>query len=481
MKPHLIQQARAARVLGVPIYARGRYRDRAAQIAAGADSYSLPRTYADLADDESRDESRGVCDGYHGAGYRSVVERRAAWQARGLEFHAIGHQPYRTVPTALLRAARAAEAATPAIARNLTPPDWRAAAGAPMTARPVTAGERADALMAGVPIPSGVRYASPSWVYLTEREAGPERAERAHAYRADVPSYMVRKAAARGWRPAERRAGIAPVFGSLVAMDASRWPVADDGTPLEGPPAPVRRWAMEPASDVVFAASREPMAAHPWSLALEGAGTILLHNAGHDAARPDVWSRRHRSHVTRPDRVAFRGVVRYRPPAWHRYGAVRGHAAERISDAGTVELLTTVGGPVGTGAQVRRGWYGHRAVTLSIAARRGTGGRRAVARTAQKKERAASGATSKRGRAVTPWAMSDRSLPRAVITAGAVERAAILEDVLRTSADGATVTFGDVRVTIMGAAQVVDDQHGAYPVREWCRRAALAGVDPADL
>ena len=55
----------------------------------------------------------------------------------------------------------------------------------------------------------------------------------------------------------------------------------------------------------------------------------------------------------------------------------------------------------------------------------------------------------------------------------------LVAELLRTSRDGAPITFDDgTTVTISGPAQVIATDGKAYPVREWSRRAALAGVTP---
>lgn len=256
-----------------------------------------------------------------------------------------------------------------------------------------------------------------------------------------------------------------------------------------------------PSADVVVNTSRDPMGAHRWSMALEHAATRFLALHGEHLPRPDVWSRRHHSHVTRPDVVAYKGTPRYVLPQPCRYGAIGHHPAAEVRTVtrlghpdtwGTldqtdcpawwtgdvIELLTTSTDRQG---RSRMAWRGHRRITLVMAPRTGTRGNRPKVQAQRRAERAAIGASPKGGRAVSPWAMSDRSLPRAVASRGVAAQVATLESILRTSTDGATVTFGDVVVTITGPAQVVDHNGRAYPVREWARRAALAGIDPAAI
>lgn len=316
-------------------------------------------------------------------------------------------------------------------------------------------------------------YVEPRWSYL---DVSPHRriVTRRHARDGATAPYAV---------PTHTRQGVRAVQAP-IGITAAYWATWADEMDALAMPDP----------NVVIGASLDPMARHPWSLRLEHAATAFLAAHGDHLPRPDVYVPKHGRYVTRADVVAFRGLPRYERPQPCRYGRTGNLPAVEHRDivrqgqvtdttewqAVTVaEYLTT--DLTFVHPTERRGWRGHRRITWSLAPRKARGDGATLKRKARKAQRDAAGVTGKRGRAATPWAMSERSLPRAVITAGATERAAILEDVLRTSADGATVTFGDVRVTIMGAAQVVDDQHGAYPVREWCRRAALAGVDPADL
>lgn len=279
-----------------------------------------------------------------------------------------------------------------------------------------------------------------------------------------VPSYMVRRAVERPSRVAR------VVNGATAALDL-------------------------PTSAAVWQASIEPQRGHRWSLALEAAGTYLLHNAGQSAERPDVWSKRHRSFLARPDRSAFKGTARYTLPQPCRYGAQRGHLAWvaapsrtwQIGAPGTAERqtvqagLTMMGGPVGTRAAVREAWRGHQRITLVIGKRARAAQR--AARAAESAEvraaRLARGAVGTRGPARSPWSLSARSLPAAA--AAVADAAATLEGVIRTSTDGAVITFTDgTSVTVIGAAQVHDATRGrAYPVREWSRRAALARLELA--
>jgi hypothetical protein len=95
------------------------------------------------------------------------------------------------------------------------------------------------------------------------------------------------------------------------------------------------------------------------------------------------------------------------------------------------------------------------------------------------------GATGRRGRAVTPWTAAERSLPRiwSRATAEQVARADELEVIARTSTRFVIVERADGRpdrapreVSTVDGSQVIDPTYGALAVRSWCRRAALSGA-----
>ena len=232
-----------------------------------------------------------------------------------------------------------------------------------------------------------------------------------------------------------------------------------------------------PAANVRVAASCDPMSAHPWSLELEHLATQFLHAHGERGPRPDVWSRRHGSHVARPDRVAFRGVARYALPQPCRYGKV-GNEPAALGNLQTrvTELLTVRTGGEG---HTRVAWRGHRKFTFVLAARRSE--EEVQARVKARAERTAAKAVGKRGPARSPWSLSPRSLPAAikrdVNVAALAER---IEQVLRSAHAGDT--FGligaDATVSVIdrGASEVMFSDT-AWPIREWSQRAALAGLD----
>lgn len=244
-------------------------------------------------------------------------------------------------------------------------------------------------------------------------------------------------------------------------------------------------------AEQVIATSCEPMGAHPWSLAREHLGTQFLHAHAERGPRPDVWSRRHGSHVARPDRVAFRGVARFALPQPCRYGRCGNEPAAITRDAvrlvdvsdvpnwqavAVTELLTVRTGGEG---RTRVAWRGHRQITLTLSER--VSAERAALRSKARKARVEVAAVGKRGPAVGPWYLSPRSLPAAVKrdvkVASLADR---IEQVLRSAHQGDTFDLigDDATVTVIdrGASEVLF-RDTAWPLRDWARRAALAGLD----
>lgn len=247
-----------------------------------------------------------------------------------------------------------------------------------------------------------------------------------------------------------------------------------------------------PGADVVIATSLDPMAVTRWSLMLEHMGTEILHAYGMPATRPDVLPKGKARRVVRTDPVAHTGQVRYALPRACRYGAIgklpgseeRTRVVTFTADGvpmTTHEALTELRTTLAKASDgSRRGWVGFRPYVFVPAPRKA--GRKATARrkadrAARAERNAATRAESgngSRGPAVTPWARSTRSLAAAVATAGASDVVTYAESILRTSADGASVTLGPCTVVVHLQAEVVDHGGRAYPIREWCRRAALA-------
>lgn len=186
-----------------------------------------------------------------------------------------------------------------------------------------------------------------------------------------------------------------------------------------------------------------------------------------------------RGHLqVKPDRVAYRGQVRYRRPRpckYHAEGIAR--TAWMVAADGTVmppavEYRTDVNG-------AGYGWQGHRRIVIGTRAiARGKVARKARVRT----EQATGARVATRGKAVSWWSMSERSLPRWWTKATDTQQAtaATLESVLRTSAHDARVELCDGHAVIIdaGCSMVRRDEPASrfMPIREYSRRAALAGI-----
>lgn len=253
------------------------------------------------------------------------------------------------------------------------------------------------------------------------------------------------------------------------------------------------------------ASAADPGAWHTSSARLSGAAARFLADRGEHWQTPDTWSVRDRRYHSRADRVAFKGLPRFALPspvryeravtdrtaregnrdmlttraAWHTYCQC-GHARAALPVARAARFLRATGHTAAAARAVRKvrahrsrchcapvGWVGHTRTVFALTVR----ANRAATATA----RAATGATGTRGTARTPWTLSARSLPRAAERVAPVVTA--LESILRTAAIGATLTLGTVTVTVLDGATVTYGDR-TYPVREWARRAALAGVTP---
>lgn len=236
-----------------------------------------------------------------------------------------------------------------------------------------------------------------------------------------------------------------------------------------------------PDANVILATSLDPMGIHPWSLEIEHAGTDYLHGFGYRLTRPDVYVRRHGRHVARPDRVAFKGTARYALPQPCRYGRIGLHpSAEVNAETGVIEYLTTLKNhPAGCGetGNHRHAWRGHRRVTLALAARSGP---RSTTRRALSAARAAAVATGAgaRGPVAGPWTRDAANLSKAVAARGLADDVTRLESLVRTlSAERPVPTTDGASVTLTDSDARVTYRDVSYPVREWARRAALAGID----
>lgn len=233
--------------------------------------------------------------------------------------------------------------------------------------------------------------------------------------------------------------------------------------------------AVTASADAIMVASADPMGMHRWSMNLEHAATAFLALHGETAPRPDVFDRYRRRHVARRDAVAG-AAARYTPPQPCRYGRTGNHPGAIVT-GGVIELLTALPRIGNT----RKAWRGHRAIVIEMAPRTDGAGKRArkaAASAATQAARAAAGA-GKRGKAVSPWEMSPRSLPAAVQSRGVAAAVAAAAGILATAAEGVPMALTDgTTVTVVGAAQVMHHDR-AYPIQEWARRAAIAGVEIA--
>lgn len=245
-----------------------------------------------------------------------------------------------------------------------------------------------------------------------------------------------------------------------------------------------QRWELERRADEILAAGtcddwHPPMAWHPWP-------------------RLDVVDRWTRQLTVAPDRVAFRGTVRYRRPAPMRYskGVTRWLAGspDRVAawargDADLADELI-LGAPVpftavtllrthltsdGTGWQGcnGRGWIGSRHMTARAV--------RKVSRAAVKRARAAATPHAKGRTPRSPWTTSASNVRSrwSKATDGQRLNADALEVLLRTTAAETPVDYVGHMVTVDQAKSTVTVVDGTtYGIRDYSRRAALAGLTP---
>lgn len=342
-------------------------------------------------------------------------------------------------------------------------------------------------------------FRTSEWDYVTEQDLAAARADyvaRLERVKRDIVDKRITGATA---RRALRIAEHAVTVAERQTLTTSYREDDTDFDPLLADVIATRDY-VRPSSEQVIIASRNPMGNASWSLALEHAATQFLHAHGvRTTSRPDVWSRRHNTHLAMADRVAYKGAARYALPQPCRYGKLSSEPAETTRDAirlvdvsdtpewrpvKVTELLVTPrfvvidGELVPNNGRVRKAWRGHRSITVRLAE---TSQRKSATVRASKRAQAVSALkVGKRGPAVDPWNLSPRSLPAAVKRDEQVSlNAERLEQVMRTSAfgasldmsDGTTITLTDVSLS---TAQYRDM---AYPVRELARRAALAGLD----
>ena len=124
----------------------------------------------------------------------------------------------------------------------------------------------------------------------------------------------------------------------------------------------------------------------------------------------------------------------------------------------------------------RVGWRGHVAVTRGRA--RGVSVTRDTERVAASEARANVDGAATRGRLVSVWDMSCRSIPRRWSDATDAQRAnaETIEQTIRAATDDlVTIELGE-QVTIRDGVTVVRASGSSYPIRDYARRAALAGI-----
>lgn len=252
-------------------------------------------------------------------------------------------------------------------------------------------------------------------------------------------------------------------------------------------PSLMRSWSTHvatltrPDSDVQLATTLDPMGIHPWSLAIQGAATALLSGLGEPTLLPDVYSRRHGRFVTRPDHVAFKGVARWTPSQPCTYGRVGSFPSVEVTD-GVSEYLTVPkvrGNGEPNSGTVRMAWRGHRSIIITLATRSGPVPMERQAVSAARKARGA----AVKGPNVNAWDRSPEKLARTIAARGLIDDVARLEAVVRTTTDGHSLTLTDgTSITLRDSlTSVTHDATGrTYGIREWSRRAVLAGLQLAD-
>lgn len=278
-----------------------------------------------------------------------------------------------------------------------------------------------------------------------------------------------------------------------------------------------------PTAGQTIHATRDPMRPTKWSLELEAGGSVFLRHTGQPFTRPDVLDRNTGLHVTRPDHICHAAVKRYVNPQPCIYGRngyqdrVEWCRVFAVDTAGTVEntdtkigrYLTTrrriktarhyvtvierdsdtrsVLGPLEQGRiinrrmitvtekladdRLRHGWRGHQRIVWELAPLRG--GKQAIKRAAKRAARVP-GASSK-GRNIGPWSMRADNLARAITGRGLADAVTAVETALRMT-DGPLTFANGTTVTVMQGVEIMHADK-AWPVREFSRRAVLAGIE----
>lgn len=388
--------------------------------------------------------------------------------------------------------------------------------------------ERADLVSAGVTVPTGIAVKGSRWIFnmgdrdrLVDLLAAEWFTGKVHLLPADVSlatgdlaARLCRSVARTAVRRAITLADDWSAYSDALTAAASKVePMCDRPT--------VAETITRPTAAQVIHASMNPQGYARWSMTTEHSGSTLLRNMGLPASRPDVWSKSKRKHLARRDPVAYTGESRFVLPAPMRYGrnglqpagemacglvwsvTAAGDVTLTADRWATSELLTSLmrkrtarqsavieqrddlGKLIGRQTTFvtvatpddgsRHGFRGLRSITWAAAprsARKRTAARRA-ARAARE------GSTNARGRAVGPWSIADRSLPRAITARNLGDTVDAIERAIRAAADHSVVTFADgTTVTTSGPGEVLTADR-AYAIRSYARRAALAGVTVA--
>ena len=342
----------------------------------------------------------------------------------------------------------------------------------------------------GARVRTSQAFRTSQWDYVTEADLQGARdayAERLAGVQRQIATGTIKGATA---RRALRLAESAVRRSERATLETNYPTDEGDGSEIDPLGAYLVRTVAEsvdrPTAEQVIIASRNPMGATSWSMRLENLGTRLLHAHGiKTTARPDVWSRRHNTHLAMADRMAYKGQVRYVEPLPCRTGALGNEPAELgnvITHA--VELLVVprrhivAGQWVPNTGRVRTAWRGHRKITVTLSERRAAATERKA--TAKRAQDVRTLKVGKRGPAVDPWNLASRSLLAAIKRdERTAATAATIEQIMRTSTFGASLTFTDGTIATLSdvSLSTVVYRDVAMPVREFARRAALAGID----
>ena len=229
---------------------------------------------------------------------------------------------------------------------------------------------------------------------------------------------------------------------------------------------------------MVEATSLDPGRWNRQAQLIERACRMFFASHGEQHPSADRLDKTHGRFHSRPDRVAFRGQVRFQRPSPCRVETKVTDRTEVAAD-GRIELATRLTRLYYCSCEAstkdlckcdRRGWKGHRAVIFPLP-------KRTASRKATKASRKATGS---RGKATTAWSMSDRSLARVLLRLadqreGFRTLVESIEKDLRTLSEGETISYGECVVTMLAGSSTGIDSHrgAAYPVRGWARRRGI--------